>query len=289
VKQSIPKSDEVAHLILTSIKANTLFRACTQEELLDLVDAFKAEEYSNGSVVIKQGDDGDSFFVVENGTLDITVNTHGSSSNDTEVHLGITYARGSCFGELALMYGSPRAATIRAKADCKLWYIDRNSFRSITGYHKIRRAEKHTEFLRNVQIGEKYLRDVLNPSQIDAMAFALQRDSFSKGDVIVREGEKGDVFYLIESGLVNVFKAEMGDEPIATLHSGKFFGERALLSEDVRQATCTAASNVECLFLMREDFVMMLGDLQDLLDGNVMNEKVEVKEVLPTSNDNLKK
>ncbi len=84
------------------------------------------------------------------------------------------------------------------------------------------------EFLRNVQIGYKFLRDVLDPSQIDAMAFALQRDSVSKGDVIVREGEKGDVFYLIESGTVNVFKAKQvmnpsqhsGNEPIATLQSG---------------------------------------------------------------------
>jgi len=254
--------------------------------LLDLVDAFKAEEFSNGSIVIKQGDDGDHFFVVESGTLDITVSTHASSSDDAEVHLGITYARGSSFGELALMYGSPRAATIRAKEDCKLWFIDRNTFRSITGHHKIRRAEKHTEFLRNVQIGDKFLRDVLDPSQIDAMAFALQRDSFRKGDVIVREGEKGDVFYLIESGSVDVFIAKTGNDPVATLRTGQCFGERALLSEDVRQATCIAASDVECLFLMREDFVMMLGDLQDLLDGNVVKETVEMLNVVPSTSNN---
>jgi len=99
------------------------------------------------------------------------------------------------------------------------------------------------------------------------MALASQKDSFRKGDVIVREGERGDVFYLIESGTVDVFKKEMGDEPIATLSSGQFFGEKALISEDVRQATCIASSDVKCLFLMREDFVLMLGDLQDLLDG----------------------
>ena len=100
------------------------------------------------------------------------------------------------------------------------------------------------------------------------MALALQRDSFRKGDVIVREGERGDVFYLIESGTVNIFKKENGGEPVASLSTGHFFGEKALLSEDVRQATCIASSDVKCLFLMREDFVLMLGDLQDLLDGN---------------------
>jgi cGMP-dependent protein kinase len=279
VKQSIPKSDDVCNLIFHSIKSNTLFRACTHDELADLVDVFRLEEFPCGSTVIKQGDDGDLFFVVESGTLDITV----SSSDYSEVHLGITYGRGSSFGELALMYGSPRAATIRTKEDCRLWCIDRNTFRSITGQHKIRRAEKQIEFLRDVQIGGKVLRDVLDASQIDAMALALQKDSFSKGDVIVREGEKGDIFYLIESGSVNVFKASAGKDPITTLQSGQFFGERALLSEDVRQATCTAASDVECMFLMREDFVMMLGDLQDLLDGSEANKKIQAQEKSPQS------
>ena len=126
-----------------------------------------------------------------------------------------------------------------------------------------------------VQIGDKIVGDVLKESDIYNMALATQRDSFKKGDVIVREGERGDVFYLIESGTVDVFKKLNGDKSIATLSTGHFFGERALLSEDVRQATCIATSDVKCLFLMREDFVLMLGDLQDLLDGKEPEEKEE--------------
>ena len=113
---------------------------------------------------------------------------------------------------------------------------------------------------------------MLKASDIDDMALATQKDTFRKGDVIVREGECGDIFYLIESGSVDVFKKETGDKPIATLESGHFFGERALLTEDVRQATCMATTDVKCLFLMRQDFNLMLGDLQDLLDGNARNE-----------------
>ena len=105
------------------------------------------------------------------------------------------------------------------------------------------------------------------------MALATQRDSFTKGDVIVREGEKGDAFYLIEKGTVDVFKKEVGADAVATLTKGQFFGEKALLSEDVRQATCIASSDVQCLFLMREDFVLMLGDLQQLLDSSAEKTK----------------
>lgn len=267
VKQTFPKSDDVKKLIYNAIKSNTLFRACSEEELVDLIDAFDSAEFSAGSTVIQQGDEGEHFYVVESGVLDITVRMGEGDTAQSEVHVGVPYVAGSAFGELALMYGSPRAATIRAKENCKLWSIDRRAFRGITGQHKLKRTEMHLEFLRKVQIGDKVLGDVLKPEDIDAMALATQQDSFKKGDVVVREGERGDIFYLIESGTVDVFKKESGENPIATLTSGQFFGEKALLSEDVRQATCIASSDVKCLFLMREDFVLMLGDLQDLLDG----------------------
>ncbi len=269
MKKNIPKSENIKKLIHDAIKSNTLFRACSEEELVDLIGAFDKAEFSKGSTVIKQGDKGEHFYVVESGSLDITVRVEDGSN---DVHVGIPYVPGSAFGELALMYGSARAATIRAKEDCKLWCIDRQAFRGITGQHKQRQTERHLEFLRKVKIGDKVLGDVLEASDIDAMALAIQKDKFKKGHVIVREGERGDIFYLIESGSVDVFKKDNGHRPITTLTTGQFFGERALLTEDVRQATCIATSEVHCLFLMREDFNIMLGDLQDLLDGNVRQE-----------------
>lgn len=129
-----------------------------------------------------------------------------------------------------------------------------------------------------VKIGDNVLGDVLHSSDIDDMALAIQTDLFKKGDVIIRQGERGDAFYIIESGTVDVFTTEKGDEPIARLESGHFFGEKALISEDVRQATCIASSDVNCLTLTREDFVRMLGNLQDLLSGEKTANSAEVKE-----------
>jgi len=253
-----------------------LFRACSEEELQDLIDAFDTKEFKADSVVIKQGDEGDLFYVVEEGKLDVMVTTTdvatGSNGADgasttREVQVGVPYVSGSSFGELALMYGSPRAATIRAKSDCILWFIDRRDFKGITGSHKQRREEIILDTLRKVKIGENVLGDVLRSSDIDAMALATQSDSFSKDDVIIRQGERGDAFYIIESGTVDVFIAEQGADPVARLTSGHFFGEKALMSEDVRQATCIASTDAKCLTLMREDFVRMLGNLQDLLEN----------------------
>lgn len=273
VMKTIPKSEQVKKLIHDAIKPNILFRTCSEEELADLIDAFESSDFEAQSTVIQQGGEGEHFYVVESGSLDITVRTEENKEGSNEVHVGVPYMPGAAFGELALMYGSPRAATIRAKESCKLWCIDRRAFRGITGQHKKRQAERQFDFLRNVKIGDKILGDVLKVSDLDAMSLATQKDTFRKGDVIVREGERGDIFYLIESGSVDVFKKNIADnKAITTLTTGQFFGERALLTEDVRQATCIATSEVQCLYLMRQDFNLMLGDLQDLLDGNVRKE-----------------
>lgn len=272
VKTSIPKSDQVRNLIYHSIKRNMLFRTCSEEALQDLIDAFDSKIFTADSVVIKQGDEGDLFYVVEEGKLDVMVSPNTTESGDDcssarEVQVGVPYVSGSSFGELALMYGSPRAATIRAKSDCVLWFLDRRDFKGITGSHKQRREEIILDTLRKVKLGDNVLGDVLRPSDLYAMALATQSDSFAKDDVIIRQGERGDSFYIIESGTIDVFITEQGKEPVARLTSGHFFGEKALISEDVRQATCIASTDAKCLTLTREDFVRMLGNLQDLLNN----------------------
>jgi len=265
VKKTVDKSDAIKDIILNSIKQNVLFKACTPKEIIDIVDAFEPIECPVESVVIKQGDAGEHFYVVEKGRLDIFVRMGGD--NGKNVKVGSPYVQGSAFGELALMYNTPRAATIQAREDCKMWMIDRETFRGINFHHKLERKNMYTDFLKKVVIGGKLLGDFLSPVEIDNMTLVLERDTFKKGDVIIREGEKGDIFYMIESGTVDVFTKKNGVEPVASLIRSHFFGEKALLSEDVRQATCVATSDVECLFMMREDFVLLLGEMQDLLDG----------------------
>lgn len=103
------------------------------------------------------------------------------------------------------------------------------------------------------------------------MAMVAQFKEYSRGQVIVRQGDVGDAFYMIEKGCVDVYIREKSEtHPVVTLKAGDFFGEKALLSSDVRTATCVASasgeSEVKCMVLMREDFVRMLGDLEYLLE-----------------------
>ena len=256
VHKVVPKSDDAKALIYGAIKPNLLFRACSSEELIDLVDAFEPQYVPKGSIVIREGDEGDHFYVMERGGIDVF-------ERDT---FKCSLYSGVAFGEIALLYSCPRTASVMAKYDCKLWVINRRAFRGITAQHKKRRLELKLEFLKKVKIHDKVLGEILKPSEIHSMALATKIQKFRKGSTIIHQGEKGDAFYMIENGTVDIYIKEKGDKPLHTLKSGTFFGEKALLSSDVRTATCVASSDVKCMLLMREDFVLMLGDLKDLLD-----------------------
>lgn len=67
-----------------------------------------------------------------------------------------TIAEGGSFGELALIYGTPRAASVRAKTDVKLWGIDRDSYRRILMGSTIRKRKMYEEFLSRVSILGNY-------------------------------------------------------------------------------------------------------------------------------------
>lgn len=69
----------------------------------DIFDAMFAVEKTPGEMIIQQGDDGDNFYVIDSGEVDVFVNGD----------LMTTIKAGGSFGELALIYGTPRAATVK--------------------------------------------------------------------------------------------------------------------------------------------------------------------------------
>ncbi|EED96498.1 predicted protein [Thalassiosira pseudonana CCMP1335] len=265
-KVTVAKSDAERELLKSAIAKNLLFKGCTSADLDEFVDVFVQRKFYGGSTVIQQGDVGETFYVVQSGTLDIFINV-GEGEEKTETQVGVPYGSGAGFGELALIYGSPRAATIRSSEDCVLWEISRTAFKGLQLQNEQKAHNLKLTELRRVKVGDKLLGDIMSSSQVENMALATQSQSFNKGHVIIREGEKGDVFYVITKGSVDVFKKSAGSEKLATLGVHSFFGEKALLSSDTRQATCIASSDVECLTLSREDFVRMLGNFEDLLSG----------------------
>jgi len=261
-RKVVDKPESVRKLLRSIVSNGPLWDNLGDDERTHCIDAFYPVTAKSGETVIRQGDKGENFYVLEAGSCKVTV-THGKGP---EVQYG-TLGSGNSFGELALLYNTPRAATITASATASLWVLDRGTYRAICRHFKSQRAKRYVEFLGNVT----QLKG-LSKRELSTLAEAMEEETFSKGDVIIRQGEVGDYFYILVDGKVDVQKD--GDK-VDTLESGKWFGEKALMSEEKRAATCMAASDsVKVLSIARASFVEMLGALEELIKRVAPEEEV---------------
>lgn len=103
-----------------------MFSALDLNEKNTVIDAMDECNFKAGDTVIQQGDDGDVLYVVDSGELDCY-----KVFNEDEGEKYIKpYHSGDSFGELALLYNVPRAASIRAKTDAVLFFSRQRNFQS---------------------------------------------------------------------------------------------------------------------------------------------------------------
>jgi cAMP-dependent protein kinase regulator len=210
-----------------------------------------------GEVIIQQGDEGDNFYVIDHGEVDIYVNGEYVS----------TIGEGGSFGELALIYGTPRAATVKAKTDVKLWGIDRDSYRRILMGSTIRKRKMYEEFLSKVSILES-----LDKWERLTVADALEPVQFDDGQEIVRQGDPGEDFFIITEGTACVLQRRSeNEEPVEVgkLGPSDYFGEIALLLDRPRAATVVARGILKCVKMDRTRFERVLGPCSDILKRNI--------------------
>lgn len=250
---SYPKSGAAVQFIDESLADNFIFASLTREERRLLIDAMKADSVPAGTVIINQGEVGDYFYVVEDGNISFAVDGN---------HVGAC-TRGASFGELALLYNCPRAATCIANTDCRLWKVDQRTFRYMLANNNANQQKDVLDVLRKVQ----FLAN-LEEGMLIKIADALTTVSFQEGDRIINKGDVGEVFYILKEGRVKVHDIGLGDSQYVdqVMGPGDFFGERALLTGEPRNANVTAETASVTLCLSRETFEKTLGPLQDLID-----------------------
>ena len=116
------------------------------------------------------------------------------------------------------------------------------------------------EFLKRIHLFYR-----LEDDHFDSVAGKAQERVCQAGEVIIRQGQEGDRFYMIYSGSVNVTRRKKrGGEVLAKLVPGDYFGEEALLSHHRRNATVTALEKTTLLTLSREDFNQLLKKVRQL-------------------------
>ncbi|EPZ32488.1 camp-dependent protein kinase regulatory subunit [Rozella allomycis CSF55] len=255
----IQKSDEARMRIASAISNNLLFRNLEGDQRNEIVDAMFEKKVSSGVAVIVQGEEGDNFYVVDSGKFDVIVD------GKKVIEVG----PGGSFGQLALMYNTPRAATVKASEDSVLWAVDRVTFRRYIVNNTFRKRKLYESFLKTVPILSS-----LQQSEIVKIADALEPIEYDNEEVIVEQGNRGDSFYILVEGEAVVLKRpdnNLDAEPVEVNHykPGDYFGEIALLNDSPRAATVIAKGNVKCVSLDAQAFTRLLGPIMDILKRNL--------------------
>uniref|UniRef100_A0A8B9LC62 cGMP-dependent protein kinase n=1 Tax=Astyanax mexicanus TaxID=7994 RepID=A0A8B9LC62_ASTMX len=127
---------------------------------------------------------------------------------------------------------------------------------------------ERTRILFNIFFCSVSLLKDLPEEKLAKIVDCLEIDYFDKGEYIIREGEEGNTFFIIAKGEVSVTQSTEGySEPleIKILGVGDYFGEKALISEDVRSANIIAKENdTQCLVVDRDNFNQMVGTYEEL-------------------------
>jgi len=260
------KTAQAREMIAQATASSSLFAGLNDAQRNEVVDAMFEKKYTTGDKVIVQGDVGDNFYVVDNGEFDVILKQAG----DKPVH---TYQPGGNFGELALMYNCPRAASVVCRTPGSCWALDQATFRAILMAANKTALDSTASFLKSVSILSP-----LTDAQRDALGTVLEEIVYKPKQTIVREGDVADSLFLIKSGEVIAYKStEDGNErgkELGRMKQSEFFGESSLEGdEERRKATVVADENVVMLKLSRYNFTELLGNLREVIKFN-FNQKV---------------
>ncbi len=267
-KTYYPKTRDTKRVLVTALQDHYLFSSLAPSDVTDVMNAMQRQMIHSGDLIIQQGDPGNKFYILEEGECEVIV--------DGAVVAAMS--PGNAFGELALMYNCPRAATIRAVSMCTVWTLGRLTFRRLLATTASSAIAERCAFLKKVpQLGS------LSNNAINSIAGAMESKTFRMNDNIIEQGERGDAFYVLKDGSCTAYQAKNPGEAavkVGDLVAGDFFGETALLTNEPRNATVTVTSQMtEVLVLSKNDFEMILGPLGSQLQAKSREREQKAQEM----------
>lgn len=155
--------------------------------------------FKAGDMVIQEGEPGNVLYIIESGFL-VVYNESVS---------GRKLGKGALFGELALLYNCTRTASVRIMTveeqsaegvdkpivEARLWALERAAFQSAMVESGLQTRTKLTAFLRSVKLFSEWSEDLLSK-----VADVIEKREYNPGDYIVRQGARGDTFFVIQEG-----------------------------------------------------------------------------------------
>lgn len=248
---------EISHVsVRECLRRTHLFKDLSEDDLEKLAATASPRGVEKGGVVLRQGEPGETLFVVFSGTAEVLrEQAVGRPEYIAEL------LPGDVFGEVALLGGGVRTRTVRATSSLRLLAIDRAGFNGLVlnrfSREQIETAIQKKAFLSRIAFSRRW-----SPGAMLAFARRSQFLDFEAGAVLIRAGAHNQFFYLVHEGTLEV---ALEGNAVARLSRGEFFGELSLLQNSVAGASILARTPGRCLVLHKRDFLEFI--TRDFLVG----------------------
>ena len=245
--RSLPYDADVDATLALIRQRIPLFAGINGLGLRELVLSSELLTPNADDVIFQKNDYTNSFITIIEGEVKV----------ETDSGKSIRLERGQFFGEMSLLSGRRRSATVRASSDCVLLESPRREIvRLMNTYERVRRIIDQFFIIRTLRAG---LVPDLPFDEVAAVANKAALQSFRAGDLLFREGDDADGLHLIRSGSVSVTRNIGGREIVTTyVAAGNYVGEMALLGQSKRSATVRATVATESIFLSADVFQQLL-------------------------------
>jgi len=280
-----PQGESPRPQVPAGVARSPLFSSFGREELAAIIHSLRLHSYQAGQVLVSEGEPGDSLFVLAAG--DARVYVEGPDHHHREVrHL----VAGDFFGEISLLTGGPRSATVIAATECEVLELDRAAVLGIAAHQPAVRATiericrersdsaeeqsaRGTVFRPTVEAETDDLglpaampSPSLTAGEIAALVPFCTVLARREGEVLFARGEPGDCLFVIDEGEVEVRFEQR--RPAKRLGPGEIFGELALITSGRRRtATAVAASECRLIAIDRAAWRHLAGERPDLVVG----------------------
>jgi len=256
--ESIQLDLNTVNFLLEVINRSLLFRGLAEEHKILCAKSMKCVEIKSGETVINEGDDGNTFYIVEDGEFDVFQKDASGAQNIVDHH-----GRGGSFGELALMYDAPRNATVTATTDAKVRVLQRTWLNRIAMTAGQEKLNKVSSWLAKIDL----LAPLTNVER-GKIAEAMEVMDFPEPSTVFQQGDAGDALYIVVKGRAMFFVNEPNGEEKkldTEIGPGEFFGERALMANNPRAATANVVQKTQLLKVTRTVVETLLGPVAEIL------------------------
>lgn len=230
-----------------------IFSDLERDAFVALTAAMTLRRVEAGEVVLEEGDTGTSFYVVASGSLAVS-----KRDERRDVVRLARLGEGDFFGEMALLSGAPRAATVTAEEPVELLEFGAEALREVAARHPHLAASLRRFYRQRLLANAMAVSPLFRPFGRDDRKRLMERfraRDVRAGEVVIREGEPSDGLYVVLSGAADVVQRRAGvPHVVGQLREGDLFGEMSCLRKTPASASVIVGRAGTLLRLPRAEF-----------------------------------